>query len=1166
MNDMDSTSQATRARARGGLSGWQTGSTRVSRVALLGCVVCVVGCILLTSAHVRGGGLSASPAGASSAVERLPVELRAAASSAIGASLRRYWVSGRGGSLVAAGGGISTTFAASGLHLLVAGKTFGLTLAGVGRGDRVAPVAVVEPTRRRSAVFYRRGSLTEWYRNGPFGLEQGFTLRHRPPAGTGSLVLALRLGDTLTPKQVGSQILLRTNAGATALRYGQLSAVDATGRRLSAQVQIRDRSLQVVINDSHARYPLRIDPLIQQGASLTGTEDTTGSFGSSVAISADGSTALVGGSLYAGAAWVFTRANGVWVQQGSKLTPNDETGAGNFGESVALSSDGNTALIGGPSEDAAWVFTRSGGVWTQQGSKLTSSDATACCGPHFGTSVALSSDGNTALIGGPYDNSYGGAAWVFARSGSTWTQQGSKLTATDETGHSEFGGAVALSADGNTALIGGAADNYDFGGSPSGAIGAAWVFTRSGSTWTQQGAKLTGSGETGDGSFGSSVALSSDGNTALIGGPRDHFQPSPVFYIGAAWVFTRSGSTWTQQGAKLTANDESGGAYFGAGVALSSDGNTALVDGPRDNNAAGAAWLFTRSGSTWSQQGAKLAVGGTSGSPLAGSVALSSNATTLMVGGAGPNASSAWVFAELPVASGVSPAVGPPGGGTSVTISGSGFAGVTAVKFGSAAASFTVDSPTQITATSPPGSLGPVDVTLTNAQGTSPTSNADTFAYAIAPAAPLEVSAASGSRQATVSFTAPSANGSPITSYTVTASPGGAQTSGASSPITINGLSDWTSYTFTVSATNAAGTGPPSAPSGGVMTPAQSTTTITPSTNTSFYGTELGFTATVASVPPAAPIPSGTVQFEVTGESPVPIALDPSGHAVFHPAYFLNLGDTVTAKYGGDANHAASSVVMTPNIEPAVTVTSVTASPNPASPGGAVTFNATVTNTSTSVVPFGSVQFVIDGEPVLGSLALNNSGEAGIEAEGALAAGDHVVQAFYHDGTGVTPNFTDSHASVTEHITSPPPPAKSPASPPPPPPPFQATLSVFPLAPTVRGLLRGAFSDSVTLTGPGSVSENMFADNGVLPATASRASSAHHKKGKRHQVALLLARGSASTATAGTVNVTLLPTAAGKKTLKKTRHSLRVVLITSVKDAKTGNVTNLPAKTLTLKH
>ena len=183
-----------------------------------------------------------------------------------------------------------------------------------------------------------------------------------------------------------------------------------------------------------------------------------------------------------------------------------------------------------------------------------------------------------------------------------------------------------------------------------------------------------------------------------------------------------------------------------------------------------------------------------------------------------------------------------------------------------------------------------------------------------------------------------------------------------------------------------------------------------------------------------------------------------------------------------------------------------------------------------------------------------------------MAVGDHVVQAFYHDDTNPIPDFTDSQASVTQHITYPPPakPAPSPPSTPASPTPFQATLSVFPLGSSMSDLLRGRFSDSVVLSGPGSVSENLFSD-GVLPATATGAPAARHKKSKHHMAALLLAKGSASTATAGTVNVTLLPTAAGKKTLKKARNSLRVVLITSVKDAKTGNVTKLPPKKLTLK-
>jgi hypothetical protein len=331
----------------------------------------------------------------------------------------------------------------------------------------------------------------------------------------------------------------------------------------------------------------------QQGPKLVGEPSA---LGKSAALSLDGNTALFGGS-YVGSASVFTRENGVWSQQGPQFTGSGASGT-DFFSTVALSADGNTALVGGRRDNgevgAAWVFTRKNGTWTQQGPPLTGNGESGQ--GQFGVSVALSADGNTALVGGETDNGYVGAAWVFTRSGSTWTQQGSKLTASGESGQGIFGVSVALSSDGDTALIGGGSDSAD--------IGAAWVFTRSGSTWTQQGSKLTGSGESGRASFGTTVALSADGTTALVGGFQDNNE------LGAAWVFTRAGSTWTQQGSKLTASGEIRIGSFGHSVALSSDGNIALVGAPGDFCGLGAAWIFTRSGSTWTQQ-EKLTGGGT---------------------------------------------------------------------------------------------------------------------------------------------------------------------------------------------------------------------------------------------------------------------------------------------------------------------------------------------------------------------------------------------------------------------------------------------------------------------------------------------------------------------------------------------------------------------------
>jgi hypothetical protein len=356
-----------------------------------------------------------------------------------------------------------------------------------------------------------------------------------------------------------------------------------------------------------------------------------------VALSADGDTALVGGWSDAGgvgAAWVFTRSGSSW-RQGPKLTAGDETGAGNFGIRVALSADANTALIVGSADDggigAAWAFTRSGSTWTQQGSKLTPGDATR----GFGTSEALSADGDTALIGG--SSADAGAVWVFARSSSGWSQQGPELTTAD--GGSGFGRAVALSASGDTALVG--------SGTDGGGVGAAWAFVRSGTSWTQQGSKLTAYDESGAAHFGGRVALSADGSTALVGGWNDNAG------VGAAWAFTRSGSSWLQEGPKLTAAGETGAGSFGVRVALSGDGNTALASGSDDSGGIGAAWVFTRTASRWSQQVSKLIASDEGGAAsFGGSVALSADGNTALIGGAADNRNTgaAWVFVSQPPA------------------------------------------------------------------------------------------------------------------------------------------------------------------------------------------------------------------------------------------------------------------------------------------------------------------------------------------------------------------------------------------------------------------------------------------------------------------------------------------------------------------------------------
>ena len=396
--------------------------------------------------------------------------------------------------------------------------------------------------------------------------------------------------------------------------------------------------------------PVASGQWVQQGNKLVGMGAAgSANQGCSVSLSSDGNTAIVGGrgdSSSAGAAWVFTRSGGVWSQLGSKLVGTNAVGIANQGISVSLSADGNTAIVGGSGDSsgvgAAWVFIRNGGVWSQQGNKLVGTGAVDSA--EQGSSVALSADGNTAIVGGSGDSSSVGAAWVFIRVGGVWSQQGVKLVGAGAVGYAQRfaqqGCSVSLSADGNTAIVGGNGDD-DY-------AGAAWVFTRTGGVWSQQGSKLvgTGTGISGGANQGRSVALSADGNTALVGGPFDNFAINDA---GAVWVFTRTNGAWSQQGNKLVGIGRIGRTLQGISVGVSGDGNIALVGGYADHSGAGASWVFTRTNGVWTQQGSKLFGAGAVEIAYQGhSVAISADGNTIIVGGDNDNfgVGAAWVFTQ----------------------------------------------------------------------------------------------------------------------------------------------------------------------------------------------------------------------------------------------------------------------------------------------------------------------------------------------------------------------------------------------------------------------------------------------------------------------------------------------------------------------------------------
>ena len=419
--------------------------------------------------------------------------------------------------------------------------------------------------------------------------------------------------------------------------------------------------------------------------------ENQGHNGQGVALSGDGRTLAVGAphessaargingnqadnSLFdSGAVYVFTRigAGDAWTQQAYVKPSNPQAGA-EFGHYVALSADGNTLAVSAyweasnakgvngnqrdesiPQAGAVYVFIRSGGTWIQQAYIKASNTGEAGTadsfgeGDQFGWSLALSRDGNTIAVGALTEDGGAttingddrnnsapgaGAVYVFARRGATWSQQAYVKPSNIDAGDM-FGYSVALSADGNTLAVG----SFDEDGSGRGVnppsnnqnagSGAVYVFSRAMSSWSQQVYIKPSNGEPQD-SFGVHVALSDDGATLLAGSLDEDCRATGVnpqgcdndwdddLSMGAAYVFVRAGSTWTQQ-AFLKPSNTGANDWFGARVALSGDGNTAAIAAPFEDGGvkgvngrqgdesagqAGAVYMFTRAGTTWQQR------------------------------------------------------------------------------------------------------------------------------------------------------------------------------------------------------------------------------------------------------------------------------------------------------------------------------------------------------------------------------------------------------------------------------------------------------------------------------------------------------------------------------------------------------------------------------------
>ncbi|MEO5720964.1 MAG: FG-GAP repeat protein [Chthoniobacterales bacterium] len=388
-----------------------------------------------------------------------------------------------------------------------------------------------------------------------------------------------------------------------------------------------------------------------------------GTFGTTVAIS--GETAVVGDREEAVGGNTRQGAAYVFVRNGTTWSEQQKLLASDGAMNGLFGSSvaiDGNTLVVGAG-GAAYVFVRNGTVWSQQQKLLGPAAATA--GFFGGDSVAIS--GNTVVVSATYEDINGlrdqGAAYVFVRSGTTWTEQ-QKLTAADGGSDDEFGFSVAVQGD--NVIVGA---HFETLGTFFG-DGAAYVFVRNGNTWSQQ-QKLIAADAISNAEFGGSVAIS--GETVMIGAPFDRSSR------GAAYIFVRSGTTWSEQ-QKLTASNAATGNLFGFGVAI--NGNTALAGAPNSSGTAGSTYVFSRAGATWTQQQQVFASDPMTNAGFGASTAISGNTAFIGANGVSGNTQGAayiFVTPQLPnTLAGTNVTVSSPAGNASVTfptVSVAGFTG-----------------------------------------------------------------------------------------------------------------------------------------------------------------------------------------------------------------------------------------------------------------------------------------------------------------------------------------------------------------------------------------------------------------------------------------------------------------------------------------------------------
>jgi len=438
------------------------------------------------------------------------------------------------------------------------------------------------------------------------GLEHGYTLHRRPTRDTresdGPLTLTILVRGSLRPRVMSNErgVQFLEDDGTVALSYTGLTVFDARHRLLDASFECTADTLSIHIDEGDALYPVTIDPIARQVAYLkasnTGVMD---SFGSSVAIF--GSTVVVGARVEESGA---TGVNG----------DQNDNSANNSGAAYVFVWDGTSW------HQEAYLKASNTGVDDQFGESVAISGDTVVVGAYFEESAATGVNGDQA------DNSAwgAGAAYVFVRDGTLWSQQAYLKASNTEWGDF-FGGSVAISGD--MIVVGAWGEdsratgvNGNQGDNSATRAGAVYVFVRTGTTWVQQAYLKASNTNTTDwfgnsvDVFGDTVVIGAHGEASNATGVNGDQSDNSVWQAGAAYVFQRTGTVW-QQEAYIKASNSEADDRFGDAVSASidlvavgasrEDSAATGVDGDQGDNSAtdsGAVYVFTRGGAGWSQQ------------------------------------------------------------------------------------------------------------------------------------------------------------------------------------------------------------------------------------------------------------------------------------------------------------------------------------------------------------------------------------------------------------------------------------------------------------------------------------------------------------------------------------------------------------------------------------